>query len=326
MTILRQAGEEYLRLRRVLGFKLRNVGPALLRFLAFCENEGAAVVTVDLARRWAMSSNASPARTTWRFQIVRDFAIHHQASDPRTEIPPKGLFQDYYDRRNPYLYSKEEFGRLLQAARELPPGQGLRHRTYATLFSLLAATGLRVGEALALDDADVDWQAGLLVVRQSKFRKSRLVPVHASSLDRLRQYQEERARILSDTKDLSILCFREWPAVTIQDRQWPFPTSVHVAPRPGVFNFPEASHPRFAASICREHPHPLVWRGRRCGTLSPQVEHVSGAWVLCAYLLVSDRRPGIASVGYRASGAERRESCELRPPLPGCSKGSSRID
>jgi integrase/recombinase XerD len=200
MMILRKAAEEYLRLRRVLGLKLRDVGSALLRFLAFCENQGACVVTVDLARRWARSANASPARETWRFQIVRDFAIHHQASGPRTEIPPKGLLQYYYHRRNPYLFSEEEIGRLLQAARELPPGQGLRHRTYATLFSLLAATGVRVGEALALDDADVDWQAGLLVVRQSKFRQSRLVPVHASTLDRLRQYQEERARIYPTPK------------------------------------------------------------------------------------------------------------------------------
>ena len=133
-------------------------------------------------------------------------------------------------------------------------------------------------------------------------------------------------RTLSDTKDLSILCLRERSAVTLQDRQRPFPASVRAAPPPGVFNFPEASHPRFASSVCRKHPHPLVSRGCRCGTLSPQVEHVSGAWVLCAYLLVSDRRPRIAAVGYRASGAERRESCELRPPLPGCSKGSSRID
>jgi integrase/recombinase XerD len=200
MTILRQAAEEYLRLRRVLGFKLRDVASGLMHFVAFCENEGVAVVTIDLARRWAVSGNASPARATWRFQIVRDFALHHQASDPRTDIPPKGLFQHYYHRRNPYLYSEEEIGRLLQAARELPPGQGLRHRTYATLFSLLTATGLRVGEALALDDVDVDWQAGLLVVRQSKFRRSRLVPVHTSTLDRLRLYQEERARIYPTPK------------------------------------------------------------------------------------------------------------------------------
>jgi integrase/recombinase XerD len=195
MTTLRQAAEEYLSLRRALGFKLHDVGLALARFLAFCEDQGAAVVTTDLARRWAVSTDASPARAAWRLQIVRDFAIHHQASDPRTEIPPKDLLPYRRHRKTPYLYSDEEVGRLLQAARELPPGKGLRHRTYATLFGLLAATGLRVGEALALDGADVDWQVGMLVVRQSKFRKSRLVPVHASTLDRLRQYQDERDRI-----------------------------------------------------------------------------------------------------------------------------------
>lgn len=194
MKTLRQAAEEYLNLRRALGFKLHCVGSALRSFLAFCEQEGAVVITADLTRRWAVSTNASPARIAWRLQIVRDFAIHHQASEPRTEIPPKDLYPYRYHRKTPYLYSDEEVGRLLQAAGELHPGKGLRHRTYATLFGLLATTGLRVGEALALDCADVDWQVGTLVVRQSKFRKSRLVPVHASTLGRLRQYQEERDR------------------------------------------------------------------------------------------------------------------------------------
>jgi integrase/recombinase XerD len=195
MTTLRQAAEEYLSLRRALGFKLHDVGSALVGFLAFCESEGATVVTADLARRWAVSADASPARAAWRLHVVRDFAVHHQASDPRTEIPPKDLSSYRHHRKNPYLYSDEEVGRLLRVAQELPPGKGLRHRTYATLLGLLAATGLRVGEALALDDADVDGQAWMLVVRQSKFRKSRLVPVHPSTLDRLRQYQEERDRI-----------------------------------------------------------------------------------------------------------------------------------
>src|SRR5439155_26332499 len=109
--------------------------------------------------------------------------------------PSKDLFAGRRYRKTPYLYSDAEVRQLLRAARELPPGKGLRHRTYATLFGLLAATGLRVGEALALDGEDIDAQARMLVVRQSKFRKSRLVPVHASTLDRLRQYQEERDRI-----------------------------------------------------------------------------------------------------------------------------------
>jgi integrase/recombinase XerD len=200
MTTLRQAAEEYLSLRRALGFKLRDVGSMLLSFVAYCENEGDVAVTIDLANRWALSTNASPARTASRLQVVRHFAIHHQASDPRTEIPAKELFPCRYHRKTPYLYSEEEVGQLLQAARELPPGKGLRQRTFATLFGLLAATGLRVGEALALDGEDIDWQAGKLFVRQSKFRKSRLVPVHASTLDRLQQYQEERNRIYPTPK------------------------------------------------------------------------------------------------------------------------------
>jgi integrase len=142
-----------------------------------------------------VSADASPARAAWRLRIVRDFAIHHQASDPRTEVPPRDLLPCRNHRKAPYLYSDQEVGRLLRAARELPPGKGLRHRTYATLVGLLAATGLRVGEALALDGADVDWQAGVLIVRQSKFRKTRLVPAHASTVGRLRQYQQERDRV-----------------------------------------------------------------------------------------------------------------------------------
>lgn len=194
MTALSQAVAEYLSLRRALGFKLSDVGVAFRSFLAFCDSEGATVVTTELARRWAVSANASPARAAWRLRIVRDFAIHHQASDPRTEVPPRDLLPCRNHRKTPYLYSDQELGRLLRAARELPAGKGLRHRTYATLVGLLAATGLRVGEALALDGADVDWQAGVLLVRQSKFRKTRLVPAHASTVDRLRQYQEQRDR------------------------------------------------------------------------------------------------------------------------------------
>ena len=195
MTTLRRAVHEYLALRRALGFKLSDVGVAFRSFLAFCDGERAAVVTAELARRWAVSNSASPSRAAWRLRIVRDFALHHRASDPRTEIPSKDLLEGRNHRKPPYLYSDQEVGRLLQAARALPPGGGLRHRTYATLIGLLAATGLRVGEALALDRADIDWPAGVVLVRQSKFRKTRLVPAHPSTVDRLRQYQGDRDRI-----------------------------------------------------------------------------------------------------------------------------------
>jgi integrase len=217
MTTLRQAAEDYLSLRRALGYKLHDVGSALLSFLAFCDHEGAAVVTADLAQRWAASSNASLTRAAWRLRVVRDFAIHHQASDPRTEIPSKDLFAGRRYRKTPYLYSDEEVGQLLRAARELPPGKGLRHRTYATLFGLLAATGLRVSEALALDSEDIDGQARMLLVRQSKFRKSRLVPVHASTLERLQQYQAERDRIYPTPKTAAFF-------VSERGQRLPYPT------------------------------------------------------------------------------------------------------
>lgn len=195
MTTLRKAAKDYLRLRRALGFKLHEAGLMLTSFLAFCEKEGAAVITAELAHRWAVISNGSLAWVARRLQVVRDFAIYRQTSDSRTEVPAKDLFPYRRHRKTPYLYSDEEIKQLLQAARKLPPGQGLRHQTYATLFGLLAATGLRVGEALALDNGDVDGQMGMLVIRQSKFCKSRLVPVHASTLGRLRQYQEDRDQI-----------------------------------------------------------------------------------------------------------------------------------
>jgi integrase len=195
MTTLRQAAEEYLSLRRALGYKLHDVELALVSFLAFCDSEGAAIVTADLAHRWAESRNASPDSAARRLRVVRDFAIYHQASDPRTEIPPKDLFAWRRYRKTPYLYSDEEVRQLIRAAQEIPPGKGLRHQTYATLFGLLAVTGLRVGEALALDGKDLDGQAEMLVVHHGKGRKSRLVPVHASTLERLQQYQAERDRI-----------------------------------------------------------------------------------------------------------------------------------
>jgi integrase len=190
---------------------------ALRSFLAFCDGEDAAVVTAELARRWAVSNDASPAQAAWRIGVVRDFAIHHRASDPRTEIPPKDSFPCRDRRKNPYLYSDEEVRQLLRAARALPPGKGLRRQTYSTLIGLLAATGLRVGEALALDGPDIDWQAGVLVVRQSKFRKSRLVPVHASTLEQLRRYQEERDRV-HPTPSISAFFVSE------RGRRLPYPT------------------------------------------------------------------------------------------------------
>jgi len=197
MSGLRGAVEEYLALRQRLGAKLRGVDSRLRTFAAFAEHERAAHVTVDLALRWAQQSTGNELATVAaRLQMVRGFARWRRVTDPRTEVPPKDLLPARYHRKRPYLYSDEEVGTLLQAARHLPSSVGLRGLTYSTLFGLLVVTGMRVSEAVALDREDVNLHDGILAIRRTKFHKSRLVPVHASTREVLRDYAAKRDRAL----------------------------------------------------------------------------------------------------------------------------------
>jgi integrase/recombinase XerD len=195
MNSLRAAVEEYLALRRGLGFKLRLAGPALLDFAALLEREHAPHITSELAVRWAMlPRECQPALWAMRLRFVRGFARHRRATDPRTEIPPASLLPFRPGRARPYLYSEQEVRQLLVAAAALQPS--LRGATYHCLFGLLAVTGLRISEAIALERQDVDLGQGLLVIRGAKFGKSRLVPLHASTMRVLTHYAQCRDRYL----------------------------------------------------------------------------------------------------------------------------------
>lgn len=195
MSELRKAIEEYLALRRSLGAQLRGADSALQKFATFAENEGASHVTIDLALRWARQCHGkAPDTWAWRLQMVRGFASWHSVSDLRTEIPPQDLLPYHYRRKPPYIYRDEEIERLVVAARKLPSSKGLRGSTYSTLFGLLAVTGMRLGETLALDQEDVNLDERVLTIRMTKFRKSRLVPLHESTCERLAVYTEERDR------------------------------------------------------------------------------------------------------------------------------------
>jgi integrase/recombinase XerD len=197
MSTIHEALDTYLALRRGLGSELRGPGAYLRRFVEFLDREGAAVLTTELALRWAMSpTDATPATWAQRLNDVRRFAAWLSATDPHTEIPPRGLLPERYRRRPPYIYSDEEFERIVREATRLPSSLGLRGRTYATLFGLLAATGLRLGEAVALDRDDVDLRAGVLAVRRAKFGKSRFVPVHDSTRRALHRYAQQRDLLL----------------------------------------------------------------------------------------------------------------------------------
>jgi integrase len=170
---------------------LRQAEIGLRSFASFLEAKGADHTTTALALEWATQGTThQPATWAERLTFVRGFARHWSAIDPRTEVPPGGLLPFRPRRARPYLSTAGEIQRLLAAAQALPP---LRGETYACLFGLLAVTGLRISEALALTPPDVDLRAGVLTIRQGKFGKSRLVPLHASTQRALAAYARQRA-------------------------------------------------------------------------------------------------------------------------------------
>jgi len=197
MTSLRQAVQDYLSLRRSLGFKLRCAGALLLKFAAFAEARGAEYVTISLALEWAtLPPHQKPETWADRMKAVRVFARYQQALDARTEVPPFGLLPYRPRRARPYLYTAEEIRRLLEATARLRSTKGIRPRTYYCLLGLLAVSGLRISEALALRDQDVDLRGGILTIRSSKFKKSRFVPLHPSTVDTLRHYRQQRDSLI----------------------------------------------------------------------------------------------------------------------------------
>ena len=140
MNPLRESIQDYLALRRSLGFKLREAGICLAKFAAFLEARGATHLTTQLALEWAQQSpSTQPATWAQRLGYVRGFARYHAASDPQSEIPPPGLLPFHPRRARPYLYSEEEIAHLLRCALELPPAGGLRPLTYHCLLGLLSA-------------------------------------------------------------------------------------------------------------------------------------------------------------------------------------------
>jgi len=196
MSELQQALEEYLALRRALGYKLYEPGLVLAQFVRFLEGEDAAFITTELALRWATQPvNVQPSHWAKRLSIVRGFAQYRSATDRRTEVPSPQLLPHRVRRPRPYIYRDSEVRRLIAAATELPSGPGLRRQTYATLFGLLAVTGLRISESVGLDRDDVDLGEGLLLVRGAKFGKTRWVPVHSSTLRVLQHYAGMRDRL-----------------------------------------------------------------------------------------------------------------------------------
>lgn len=186
--------EEYLALRRRLGFALRSQGQLLESFVRFAERSGhRGPMTRDLAMSFARAGRAQDLiNQRHRLGVVRRFALHRWTLDPATQIPPAGLLGRSPHRPTPHVYTDDETAALLRAAAAMRGA--LRARTYATYFGLLACTGLRPGEAVRLTLADVDLDGGVLTVRSGKSRRSRLVPLHSTALAALCRYDRHRGR------------------------------------------------------------------------------------------------------------------------------------
>ncbi|MER6523602.1 tyrosine-type recombinase/integrase [Streptomyces sp. NPDC001553] len=192
MTTIRQHADEYLAMRRRLGFKLTSFGEKLMSFVSYLEHTGATVLTAEAALTWATSTPRSTDQVHWSRSLmaVRIFARHLKALEPATEVPPEDALPHHYRRITPHLFTPAELAALLEATSELRPS--FRAHTWHTLLGLLAVTGLRTSEACGLERADVDLTDGLLTVRDTKFGKSRQVPVHASTVTALRKYARDR--------------------------------------------------------------------------------------------------------------------------------------
>jgi integrase len=191
--------ENYLSERRRLGFGLRSPGYSITSFARYIDAMNTdEPLTVEIMADWARQDRSNTGNpTTWarRLKHLRSFCRYLQQFEPRTEIPDDSIFGRVGQRLAPHIYSEQETIDLLAAAHNLDSFiPGLRGATYETLFGLIASTGLRISEALHLLDLDVDLKAGMLTIRQTKFAKSRYVPLHSSTVEVLRQYQSLRNR------------------------------------------------------------------------------------------------------------------------------------
>lgn len=234
MTPLDKELADYLALRRALGYQLARPEKLLNQFLNYLQDVGANAVTVKAALGWARLP-ASGDMNWWahRLSVVRGFAIYLHALDPATEVPAADLLPHRPHRATPYLYSDDDITALIAATASLRTP--LRRATFATLIGLLSVTGMRVSEGIALDRGDIDLSAEHLLVRDTKFGKTRELVLHPSTIDALRHYLRQRDRLPSAKTTPAVFVSTAGTRLIYCNVHWTFHRLVHLAglaPRP----------------------------------------------------------------------------------------------
>jgi integrase len=231
MSDLRLAAQQYLAIRRGVGFKLDHVERLLFDFVEFMRSRGMTSISSEAALQWATwPADASPGWWKGRLCVVRCFARYVSGLDPSTEIPPTDLLPRLNSGSNraiPFAYSESEIVALMTAARSIR--SPLTAATCQTLIGLLSVTGMRVGEALRLDRNDLDSDRRLLVVRHSKFDRSREVPLHASTINALRNYASLRDQHFPAARSDSFFVSRTGERISYRTMNWHFARLVRTA-------------------------------------------------------------------------------------------------
>lgn len=220
MSQLQNYLDEYLSVRQALGFKLRTYSPCLKDFVRFAESTNTTSITTALALSWAMKpATADPKWWAYRLRLIHHFARFVHGRDPTTQVPPVDLLPYCQRRKPPHIYSEDEMTWIIEAAQNLPSHNGLRGLTYSTLFTLLWVSGLRISEALALNKSDVDQVNNLLTIHNTKYDKSRLVPIHTSTTQALQRYGRRRDQVFTRPKvpAFFLTVFGTRPTVAVAD-------------------------------------------------------------------------------------------------------------
>lgn len=213
---------EYVAARRALGTRLEEPAQTLRRFVKFLARRKAPFITVALSLEWSQQSRGVQ-RATWarKLSMVRQFARWMNALDLRHQVPPHRLLNVRHRRGKPHIYSDDEITRLMAEAAQLKSADRMRAMTLETLIGLLAATGLRPGEAVALGNDDVDLRGQVLSIRESKFGKSRQVPIHSSTATALERYARHRTQSFCDQCSPNFFVSNSGKALNLSEiRRW----------------------------------------------------------------------------------------------------------